>query len=202
MIDDRFRNFVARIARWTDEEVRRVSPTQVRHIAQLVVDGADPHYPPFDKVGFPADSVPHPTTEKLVNDFMAALKAKLAKAEQKYGFTDNWRTDDWEADCQRDLAAHVQKGDPLDVAAYAAFCWARGYRTAPPQADADRLSEEETARASDILDLIAPLSISSTWEPSERRTILRAMLAYGDVVAAITNTARDAETVHQIGDDA
>ena len=56
----------------------------------------------------------------------------------------------------------------------------------------DRLSDDETARANAMLDLFAPLSISSTWEPSERRTIVRAMLAYGDAVAGITNTIRDA----------
>lgn len=60
------------------------------------------------------------------------------------------------------------------------------------QAERGRLSEIETKRASDMLDLFAPLSISSTWEPSERRTIIRAMLAYGDIVAGITNTERDA----------
>lgn len=78
-------------------------------------------------------SILHPNTEKLVDDFAAALKTKLARAEKKYGYSDNWRTDNWEIDCQRELARHVQKGDPLDVAAYAAFCWARGYRTATTQ---------------------------------------------------------------------
>ena len=57
--------------------------------------------------------------------------------------------------------------------------------------EVDRLSDAETARANVMLDLFAPLSISSTWEPSERRTIVRAMLAYGDAVAGITHTIRD-----------
>jgi hypothetical protein len=65
----------------------------------------------------------------------------------------------------------------------------------------DRLSDEERQRASDMLDLIAPLSVSSTWEPSERRTIIRALLAYGDSVAAMVNTARDAATPTDATDD-
>lgn len=60
------------------------------------------------------------------------------------------------------------------------------------QGEPGRLSEIETKRASDMLDLFTPLSISSTWEPSERRTIIRAMLAYRDIVAGVTHTERDA----------
>ncbi|MCG7349233.1 hypothetical protein [Sphingomonas sp. ACRSK] len=43
----RFRKMVQRIAEWTDEEVAIVSPAQVRHVAQVVLAGADPTYPPF-----------------------------------------------------------------------------------------------------------------------------------------------------------
>jgi hypothetical protein len=43
----RFRSLIERIASWTDAEVACVSPGQVRHIAQLVLDGANPTYPPF-----------------------------------------------------------------------------------------------------------------------------------------------------------
>lgn len=76
-------------------------------------------------------------TEKLVNNFANALLVKLAKAEIKYGYNDEWLTSDWEAVCKSELARHVAKGDPLDVAAYAAFCWARGWTTAPPEEQAD-----------------------------------------------------------------
>lgn len=71
----------------------------------------------------------HPDTRRLVNEFSGALADKLAKAEQKYGYRDNWRTDDWEADCRAELIRHIEKGDPLDVAAYCAFMWRRGWRT-------------------------------------------------------------------------
>ena len=49
----------------------------------------------------------------------------------------------------------------------------------------ERLSENETARANGVLDDIAPLSISSTWDAFERRTIVRAMLMYGDLISAL-----------------
>ncbi len=51
---DRFWKMVDRIADWTDSEVARVSPEQVRHIARVVRDGADPVYPPFGDDAPPA----------------------------------------------------------------------------------------------------------------------------------------------------
>lgn len=71
----------------------------------------------------------HRDTALLVNSFAIALAHKLLAAQQKYGFTNGWYTDDWEDKCRADLLAHVAKGDPLDVAAYAAFCWAREWPT-------------------------------------------------------------------------
>jgi hypothetical protein len=75
-------------------------------------------------------AVLHPQTAALVDSFASALKEKLLKAQIKYGYSDNWRTDDWEAKCRQKLMQHIAKGDPLDVAAYAAFLWARGWLTA------------------------------------------------------------------------
>lgn len=74
----------------------------------------------------------HHDTKSLVYGFSKALGDKLARAEIKYGYSNGWATDDWEEQCRRDLRSHVDKGDPLDVAAYAAFCWARGWSTAEP----------------------------------------------------------------------
>ncbi|WP_294309437.1 hypothetical protein [uncultured Sphingomonas sp.] len=48
---DRFSKLVGRIANWTDDELKFVSPRQVRHIAQIVIAGADPDYPPFGLEG-------------------------------------------------------------------------------------------------------------------------------------------------------
>lgn len=74
----------------------------------------------------------HPQTALLISDYAAAVGGKLYQAERKYEFGDNWRTDDWETQCKVELLRHVFKGDPLDVGAYAAFCWRRGWSTTPP----------------------------------------------------------------------
>lgn len=71
----------------------------------------------------------HPKTEKLVDDFAEALKRKLEITQEKLGYFDNWSYDDWEKNCQWQLTLHVAKGDPLDVAAYAAFCWYHSWKT-------------------------------------------------------------------------
>lgn len=71
----------------------------------------------------------HPNTNDLVVEFTVALAEKLEAAEKKYGRSDDWLTQDWEAECRQKLMEHIQKGDPLDVAAYCAFMWRRGWRT-------------------------------------------------------------------------
>jgi hypothetical protein len=71
----------------------------------------------------------HPASKQLVHDFAEAIALKLRVAEEKYGYRDGWRTEDWELDCRADLYRHADKGDPRDVAIYAAFCWARGWST-------------------------------------------------------------------------
>ncbi|UJD90126.1 hypothetical protein FS594_15810 [Rahnella aquatilis] len=73
----------------------------------------------------------HENTKALVIGFANALAVKLHKAEKKYGYDNSWKNDNWQRECQRDLLAHVTKGDPLDVAAYCAFMWHHGWPTAP-----------------------------------------------------------------------
>lgn len=85
----------------------------------------------------------HPETTRLVNSFAISLAHKLLAAEKKYGYSDGWLTDDWEVKCRADLLEHVHKGDPLDVAAYAAFCWARGWSTAPALTPSEPAGREE-----------------------------------------------------------
>jgi hypothetical protein len=70
-----------------------------------------------------------PTTISLVRDFAEALAAKLRKAELKYDFSDSWKLDDWEQKCKQDLYLHLEKGDPIDVAAYCAFMWYHRWNT-------------------------------------------------------------------------
>lgn len=74
----------------------------------------------------------HGATRELVERLAFQLATKLRRAEQKYGYSDGWRSPDWEAECRAALHAHVAKGDPLDVAAYAAFCMHHGWSTALP----------------------------------------------------------------------
>ncbi len=66
----------------------------------------------------------------LVSRFSIALLGKLRAAANKG--RSGWDATDWKADCQSGLARHVAKGDPLDVAAYAAFCWHHGWPTMAP----------------------------------------------------------------------
>lgn len=61
----------------------------------------------------------------------------------------------------------------------------------------DRLSDEEILRASDALDLVVAVDISSGWCARERRTILRAMLVYGDIVSGMVNSVRDDEHLRE-----
>jgi hypothetical protein len=49
---------------------------------------------------------------------------------------------------------------------------------------AKRLSPEETARANRVLDDMAPPLLAAKWGEFERAAIVRAMLMYGDIVAA------------------
>lgn len=72
----------------------------------------------------------HPNTVNLVARFATALAEKLAAAERKYGYSDHWAKPDWMDECRAKLAEHVTKGDPRDVAAYCAFLWHHGERTA------------------------------------------------------------------------
>ena len=71
----------------------------------------------------------HPATADLVLRFATALAEKLHKAEQKYGYSDNWQRNDWYDDCLQSLWEHIEKGDPRDVAAYCAFMWFHGWAT-------------------------------------------------------------------------
>lgn len=80
----------------------------------------------------------HPATADLVMRFAVALGKKLRAAEKKYRRGTSWSHNDWKAECQAELMKHVLKGDPLDVAAYAAFCWVHGWSTAGERVIGDK----------------------------------------------------------------
>jgi hypothetical protein len=73
----------------------------------------------------------HPESKSLVLRFATAIAEKMYKSEVKYGWTNEWQTDDWEEDCKTGLYEHLKKGDPKDVAVYAAFMWHHGWDTKP-----------------------------------------------------------------------
>lgn len=91
----------------------------------------------------------HPATTDLVQRFAAALADKLATAEAKYGYTNEWADPSWMDECRHRLLEHVAKGDPRDVAAYCAFLWHHDERTASapplPRAIVPVLAELERA---------------------------------------------------------
>lgn len=66
----------------------------------------------------------------LVRGFAAALLAKLTAAEEKCGYKGAWRRRDWLSELRAELLRHVDKGDPVDVAAYCAFAWFHGLNLA------------------------------------------------------------------------
>lgn len=74
----------------------------------------------------------HSATKALVVDFAQELARKLRSAEEKYGYSDGWLTENWQSKCEESLLLHLIKGDPRDVAIYAAFMWKRGWATRLP----------------------------------------------------------------------
>ncbi len=89
-------------------------------------------------------------TDALVDRFAAAIKVKLARADARHGWDNAWASADWEVECRTDLGRHVVKGDPLDVAAYAAFCWHHGWSTAPSLPELDETGPWTTSRAFEL----------------------------------------------------
>ena len=70
-------------------------------------------------------------TMELINRFSIALQRKLFEAQVKYGYEADWMNNDWEAECRKELMRHIEKGDPVDVAAFCAFMWHHAWSTSP-----------------------------------------------------------------------
>ena len=73
----------------------------------------------------------HEDTEKLVLDFASAIAEKLFAAQEKYGYSNEWKRDDWMDECRSHLLDHIRKGDPRDVANYCMFLWHHKESTNP-----------------------------------------------------------------------
>jgi hypothetical protein len=104
----------------TDECNRAASPTE-----QVT---EEPDYAALANV---VDVPPglHKSTRNLVIRFAGALAQKLYAAQEKYGYSDGWKSDDWMDECRAKTRHHLEKGDPRDVAAYCAFLWHHGEST-------------------------------------------------------------------------
>lgn len=130
----------------------------------------------------------HPETERLVSEFSSALRAKLLNAQRKYEFGDDWRTDDWETDCRQALFKHLIKGDPLDVAAYAAFCWKRGWATSPPESNfgpSYKVLEDQLAIATKALQRVRDADHCNTNSSTAPEAFSYAHAVTGEALDAI-----------------
>jgi hypothetical protein len=100
---------------------------------------SDIQHPQAQAPAFASFEIPkglHPNTATLVRDFAEAMAKKLRASEIKYGWTSNWMRKDWRDELAVELLRHVHKGDPIDVATYAAFAWFHGWSVAPVAASA------------------------------------------------------------------
>lgn len=117
----------------------------------------------------------HPATKQLVIDYANALADKLLAAEHKYGRRDDWMTQDWEDECREKLMDHIKKGDPLDVAAYSAFMWKRGWST------------KEPSQSRNYSQLFRPASIDKIQEAKVSERVMAAKLEAAFILAGEIN---------------
>lgn len=81
------------------------------------------------------------STQYLIVDTAQALGNKLLAAQNKRKADPvGWMRNDWEDDCRAGLMHHIQKGDPRDVMAYAAFMHYHGWKTSQP---ASKITDEQ-----------------------------------------------------------
>lgn len=126
-------------------------------------------------VAFPKEL--HPETRKLVINTAHALAVKLNKAQEKRPNAPiGWKLHPWRDECRALLLAHIEKGDPLDVMAYAAFMHYHGWSTAKP---APEITPELTAS-----------TVASLEDDNDPITVPRGLL--GAALGAISHPAHPA----------
>jgi hypothetical protein len=113
-----------------------------------------------------------------VDTFAAALKEKLLRAEEKYGWNGHWKRKGWSDNLNECLAEHIHKGDPLDVAAYCMFAYIHRWSVGP--VPASKIDDAE-------LDLIARDAVNilhdGTWRTQEQlhKVILEKLIQIRDI---------------------
>lgn len=126
------------------------------------------------KANYPAED----EIKLAVDTFAEALKEKLIRAEEKYGWNGHWKRKGWSDNLNECLAEHIHKGDPLDVAAYCMFAYIHRWSVGPVSA-----SKIDT----DELDLLAVRLVQSIrhdgWWTDERlhKTILETLIQVRDI---------------------
>lgn len=101
-----------------DKAAERASLCDI--VAQLSSGG-------YHVVSYPRQLAPE--TQRLLTSFAAELGQKARAAEVKHGYGTSWMEHNWESKCRADLLTHLKKGDPRDVAIYAAFMWNHDWKT-------------------------------------------------------------------------
>ena len=71
----------------------------------------------------------HPDSEQLLKVCFEEIRQKMIKSQKKYGWSNEWLTQDWEDECRKQMIEHFKKGDPRDVAIYSIFMIYRGWST-------------------------------------------------------------------------
>lgn len=125
----------------------------------------------------------------LVGRFSVALLEKLRAAEKKYGYDNGWLYDDWAYDLRRDLRKHIDKGDPLDVAAYCAFAWHHGWSTSSSGTSYRRAVLEEAAK------LVKSFWITAEYDHIGDANVLESVCAQAsEAILALATPPAEGET--------
>lgn len=88
----------------------------------------------------------HPDSVDLIKALSERITDKMFANQSKYGWTNEWKTRDWEQECRDEMRRHIEKGDPRDVAIYCAFMIYRNWPTSVP------LTEEEEAEIEKMVE--------------------------------------------------